>query len=280
LLTCYSPVRRSCTPKGLTARLACVKHAASVRPEPGSNSPLKSCDTSRTRRQDSEYPGKSWHHLVPSYQRNRRQRRGICIPRRLPTGRYCHSSTFGTLLSSQGSSAHRCTPLRRASGQPAIIYPGLQAPSNRSLVGPSPDNSTRPRHPGACWVTSAEGSLSGSHPEPAARPLGLASRRTLATGKTLRIGGGKRKPTSRWPPSYRRLRRSDAWVAAKRCDTERVDAPSRRPPPNHTDVVSVPDEPVPLNQRPRYRPYSACRAAVPGSAHAAAGRGRPRRRGR
>ena len=41
LLTCYSPVRRSSTPKGLSARLACVKHAASVRPEPGSNSPLK-----------------------------------------------------------------------------------------------------------------------------------------------------------------------------------------------------------------------------------------------
>src|SRR6185437_15403413 len=39
-LTCYSPVRRSSTPKGLSARLACVKHAASVRPEPGSNSPL------------------------------------------------------------------------------------------------------------------------------------------------------------------------------------------------------------------------------------------------
>ena len=28
-------------PKGLSARLACVKHAASVHPEPGSNSPLK-----------------------------------------------------------------------------------------------------------------------------------------------------------------------------------------------------------------------------------------------
>src|ERR671926_1102422 len=27
--------------RGLTARLACVKHAASVRPEPGSNSPTK-----------------------------------------------------------------------------------------------------------------------------------------------------------------------------------------------------------------------------------------------
>ena len=42
LLTCYSPVRHSCTPKkGLTVRLACVKHTASVRPEPGSNSPNK-----------------------------------------------------------------------------------------------------------------------------------------------------------------------------------------------------------------------------------------------
>src|SRR4051812_16738957 len=33
--------------RGLTARLACVKHAASVRPEPGSNSPLKSVDVRR-----------------------------------------------------------------------------------------------------------------------------------------------------------------------------------------------------------------------------------------
>src|SRR5687767_3618823 len=30
--------------RSLTARLACVKHAASVRPEPGSNSPLNSHD--------------------------------------------------------------------------------------------------------------------------------------------------------------------------------------------------------------------------------------------
>ena len=44
MLTCYSPVRHSCTPKSLTVRLACVKHAASVRPEPGSNSPLKFID--------------------------------------------------------------------------------------------------------------------------------------------------------------------------------------------------------------------------------------------
>ena len=40
LSTCYSPVRRSGVPKDLTARLACLKRAASVRSEPGSNSPL------------------------------------------------------------------------------------------------------------------------------------------------------------------------------------------------------------------------------------------------
>ncbi len=41
LPTCYSPVRHSPpSPKaGGSVRLACVKHAASVRPEPGSNSP-------------------------------------------------------------------------------------------------------------------------------------------------------------------------------------------------------------------------------------------------
>ena len=43
--TCYSPVRHSSTPasRSLSVRLACVKHAASVHPEPGSNSPQKQC---------------------------------------------------------------------------------------------------------------------------------------------------------------------------------------------------------------------------------------------
>ena len=41
--TCYSPVRHSSTPASsrLSVRLACVTHAASVHPEPGSNSPQK-----------------------------------------------------------------------------------------------------------------------------------------------------------------------------------------------------------------------------------------------
>ena len=46
LITCYSPVRRSIrTRRFSVARLACLIHAASVRPEPGSNSPLKSVTT-------------------------------------------------------------------------------------------------------------------------------------------------------------------------------------------------------------------------------------------
>src|SRR5262249_5977917 len=37
--TCYSPVRHSCIATGV--RLACVRHAASVRSEPGSNSQVR-----------------------------------------------------------------------------------------------------------------------------------------------------------------------------------------------------------------------------------------------
>ena len=47
--TCYSPVRHSHeAPKGLTpVRLACLIRAASVRSEPGSNSPLYLCKFTR-----------------------------------------------------------------------------------------------------------------------------------------------------------------------------------------------------------------------------------------
>jgi hypothetical protein len=47
LPTCYSPVRRCTKPRrAVLARLACVKHAASVRSEPGSNSPVEKLDPS------------------------------------------------------------------------------------------------------------------------------------------------------------------------------------------------------------------------------------------
>ena len=47
----YAPVRRSsaCIATPVTARLACVRHAASVQSEPGSNSSLKDLRTSNQR---------------------------------------------------------------------------------------------------------------------------------------------------------------------------------------------------------------------------------------
>ena len=51
LPTCYSPVRHSSFSGGASSggkrsvRLACIRHAASVRPEPGSNSHFKVCDS-------------------------------------------------------------------------------------------------------------------------------------------------------------------------------------------------------------------------------------------
>src|SRR2546427_13273878 len=49
--------------KGLSARLACVKHAASVRPEPGSNSPSRPNDPPKKTSEPNlrENPSKHTH---------------------------------------------------------------------------------------------------------------------------------------------------------------------------------------------------------------------------
>ena len=56
--TCYSPVRHSSTPasRSLSVRLACVKHAASVRPEPGSNSPQKGREKPKPNKKEQTKP--------------------------------------------------------------------------------------------------------------------------------------------------------------------------------------------------------------------------------
>jgi hypothetical protein len=107
LLTCYSPVRRSSTPKGLSARLACVKHAASVRPEPGSNSPLNAYKQPQaqtrglsTYRDPRTNGNRSW----PSCETSPRQNREPA-----PLTRFVqinNALAFSTLLSSQGADAH------------------------------------------------------------------------------------------------------------------------------------------------------------------------------
>ena len=142
LLTCYSPVRRSCTPKGLTARLACVKHAASVRPEPGSNSPLKSSDVSltarhrlfRVSRQELVQKGPS----LPK-EPSCRHRRAQGPPQPADGAFRTNSSTFSTLLSSQGSSAHRSPASRPRCGATCVNLPARHHPSQlgfRSVPSP------------------------------------------------------------------------------------------------------------------------------------------------
>ena len=99
--------------RSLTARLACVKHAASVRPEPGSNSPLNSCDDHLRDRQFFGVQTPARERLLTIVRIivcltkgtiNVADDRGHPLRRRV---KQTNSSTFGTLLSSQGSSAHR-----------------------------------------------------------------------------------------------------------------------------------------------------------------------------
>ena len=108
--------------KSLTARLACVKHAASVRPEPGSNSPLNSNDTHPQKemdinsqmlsRQETESPTKIVG-IIVSYQRNHQHNKQPQKATLHADGlKQTNSSTFDTLLSSQGSSAHHCQASR------------------------------------------------------------------------------------------------------------------------------------------------------------------------
>jgi hypothetical protein len=106
----------------VTVRLACVKHAASVRPEPGSNSPLM-FDSRRTEKSDYRRTDRSFtlgglfHWLSTNNQLSLlfvvNQRIFVRLdlpawwPVRLDATRYYLASIFDTLLSSQGSDAHQ-----------------------------------------------------------------------------------------------------------------------------------------------------------------------------
>ena len=70
VLLTRSPLEHPHQGGGLSVRLACVKHAASVRPEPGSNSPKK--QTKNNNRQKTKKPTKQQqtntkNHSVPAF---------------------------------------------------------------------------------------------------------------------------------------------------------------------------------------------------------------------
>src|SRR3954467_354934 len=69
--TCYSPVRHSSTPKGLSVPVGCVKRGASVRPEPGSNSPNKTLN--RPIRETFDHKtSQNWHKNKPPPKREKK----------------------------------------------------------------------------------------------------------------------------------------------------------------------------------------------------------------
>ena len=117
--------------RGFTVRLACVKHAASVRPEPGSNSPLMSVSASPRWGRHLEpvrVDRLIWHeqtyrvHLPIPKESSWRSRPDK--PDRANHGRGFLASTFGTLLSSQGADAHRHHAFRQdCRGNPSTLDP-------------------------------------------------------------------------------------------------------------------------------------------------------------
>src|SRR5699024_4447789 len=103
VLLTRSPLIHQVQAPSFSVRLACVKHAASVRPEPGSNSPYKAINTTHTTQHGTrsiknpykKNPGKT---TTPT----RGMRAAI-----KPIKKLASITTKNTLLSSQTTNAHQ-----------------------------------------------------------------------------------------------------------------------------------------------------------------------------
>ena len=119
--------------RSLTARLACVKHAASVRPEPGSNSPLKNHkqnNEKQTPTRKTTFPVKENPHHDTNNPHTKTQRKSH---RRRPRGKKCIDFQ-NTLLSSQKSTT---TPRTNHTSQPQR-QPNQPYPISRTGSNPVP----------------------------------------------------------------------------------------------------------------------------------------------
>ena len=138
--------------RGLTVRLACVKHAASVRPEPGSNSPLKNFskpDTPKSTRPNSCHKQRVQPLTEPktgSINNHHSKKPHPADKHPPPTNSDRHpptrhealnkpitALTFSTLLSSQNSDTH----------QPETQHPGLGQLAKHYLI-PVPESNSAP----------------------------------------------------------------------------------------------------------------------------------------
>ena len=200
--------------RSLTARLACVKHAASVRPEPGSNSPLNSSDS------HSFVTVNSWCYLPARERLLTIVRIIVCLTkgtadvaspargRIWSVGRVqINSSTFGTLLSSQGSSAHRSQASRPFRGATCKNLPGRAPRSQIRSASPAPRaTASTKRVPQAAEArtrtTSEEVSIRVVVPVRPPGPLGLASCTSGPTRRNIRGAPGTGQIGSGWSGSH------------------------------------------------------------------------------
>ena len=111
--TCYSPVRRS-FPKE-SARLACVKPPASVRSEPGSNSPIKLI-LYLTHRQTTISPSDGSRLSLPAFQRPNAAQ-GVASPLRVQSSVRLHCpSRSGVSVTVRPPAYKRSISVWQASG--------------------------------------------------------------------------------------------------------------------------------------------------------------------
>jgi hypothetical protein len=192
------------TRRWFTVRLACVKHAASVRPEPGSNSPLMSL-WQAARSGVADTMKVSWHRQMicripkESVVRSNRNPTG---PGKPPTDGVL-ALTFGTLLSSQGADAHRSGPFGPSSGQLSYFtgYP-------RDVKLPTPGIPPRRPHRPAHYSTGADADVfPGRSPQdrpPDRCPL-------LLPGDPVNLTRGL------WASQIARSTRSHGWASRGGC---------------------------------------------------------------
>src|SRR5947207_12072988 len=114
--------------RGLSARLACVKHAASVRPEPGSNSPTKNCQKETRQKNAKSKP------LDEGFKKTK-----------IGTGFH------DTLLSSQKTDTHTSASGAGLVGVGRPTYKFARFPARSSTLPPWLGN-RKSGSPGAAWA--------------------------------------------------------------------------------------------------------------------------------
>ena len=128
--------------RGLTVRLACVKHAASVRPEPGSNSPLKTLashttptpkqkprNQQKTTEQDSQQNPKQKSRVTKKHH-SKKSTPTTTNQCKTPASHHEHEKSqtkigidyLDTLLSSQASFTHHTKPTRKQTQHGANFF--------------------------------------------------------------------------------------------------------------------------------------------------------------